>query len=586
MSSTPSSTKKGWFRSRSGTATPTTGADPSLDLSKQLEAANLGKAGDGDEVGDDLAAAVGEELEGDTESESGKFKALLGILRKTLNVKDLTSVRISLPATMMEPIGNLEFWTYHDRPDYFAAIGEQDDELERFLSVLRWTFTKELKYTKHSISKPYNSILGEHFHCYYDVPVLSLHSKSKQPSPTIHLDESPTAEVLTNAGRGSSNNATTAAALKSSPSAASISLPPSARKAESVASSASSIASNRSARSAASASSAATSVGVTDSGTARIVIVNEQTSHHPPISHFWSEARVKGKDGKERTVRCSGVDQLSAKFTGANVKIVPGPSNRGLFIDLPDRNEEYQMTHPTAAVAGLIRAAPYATICDSTFVSVWPLDEEERKKELKDGKKKRLRAIIAYQEESWITRPRFIVDGVVYESFPNEAAGANEATAGEDKRFTRAKQVPKERIVGTLEGNWRGEIKFKKAGESSSITLVDLLPLSVVPKTVAPLEDQDALETRRVWQPVSEALYKKDYSTASREKQRIEQEQRDKAEERKKKGETYRPVFFEPEPDDLSEWDGRPRLTEAGKAVLERDFKADYGGGESAAKTE
>lgn len=107
----------------------------------------------------------------------------------------------------------------------------------------------------------------------------------------------------------------------------------------------------------------------------------------------------------------------------------------------------------------------------------------------------------------------------------------------------------------------------------------------------------------------------RDYSTASKEKQRIEQDQRDKAEDRKKKGETcvaapsfrhsfrlpppppkltscrrpprsYRPVFFEPEPDDLSEWDGRPRLTEAGRAALERDFKADYSGGGSVGKIE
>lgn len=34
----------------------------------------------------------------------GKLKTLLGILKKTLNVKDLTSVRVSLPAQLMEPM--------------------------------------------------------------------------------------------------------------------------------------------------------------------------------------------------------------------------------------------------------------------------------------------------------------------------------------------------------------------------------------------------------------------------------------------------------------------------------------------------
>lgn len=111
---------------------------------------------------------------------------------------------------------------------------------------------------------------------------------------------------------------------------------------------------------------------------------------------------------------------------------------------------------------------------------------------------------------------------------------------------------------------------------TQSITLVDLTPLAVVPKSVAPIPSQDALETRKVWEPVCLALYKKDYSTASKEKQRIEQEQRDKAEERKKKGEGYAPKYFEREPEDVREWDGRPVLTEEGRRVIERDFEASY----------
>lgn len=41
------------------------------------------------------------------DSETGKFKQLMGILRKAINVKDLASVRLSLPANLLEPIGNL-----------------------------------------------------------------------------------------------------------------------------------------------------------------------------------------------------------------------------------------------------------------------------------------------------------------------------------------------------------------------------------------------------------------------------------------------------------------------------------------------
>jgi len=31
----------------------------------------------------------------------------------------MATVRFSLPAQLIEPVPNLEYWTYLDRPDYF-----------------------------------------------------------------------------------------------------------------------------------------------------------------------------------------------------------------------------------------------------------------------------------------------------------------------------------------------------------------------------------------------------------------------------------------------------------------------------------
>ena len=39
---------------------------------------------------------------------------------------------------------------------------------------------------------------------------------------------------------------------------------------------------------------------------------------------------------------------------------------------------------------------------------------------------------------------------------------------------------------------------------------------------------------------------------------------------------SYVPRYFESEPEDLAQWDGRPKLTEAGRQAMERDFKAEY----------
>jgi len=83
--------------------------------------------------------------------------------------------------------------------------------------------------------------------------------------------------------------------------------------------------------------------------------------------------------------------------------------------------------------------------------------------------------------QSWLSKPKFAVSGIIYRSTPNEADGEKEffelETSG-DKRFSKVKQVSKDDIVASFEGNWRGEIKWKKAGESvsdQSISCIDSL---------------------------------------------------------------------------------------------------------------
>jgi hypothetical protein len=80
-----------------------------------------------------------------------------------IGVTDIASVRFSLPAQLLEPTPNLEYWNYLDQPNTFIAIGDSNDEFDRMLEVLRFWFTKDLKYVKGKPCKPYNSTLGEFF---------------------------------------------------------------------------------------------------------------------------------------------------------------------------------------------------------------------------------------------------------------------------------------------------------------------------------------------------------------------------------------------------------------------------------------
>jgi len=60
-------------------------------------------------------------------------------------------------------------------------LGDSDDELERCISVLRFWFTKDLKFIKGRLCEPYNSTLGEFFRCHWDV---------ERPSPASEGDGS------------------------------------------------------------------------------------------------------------------------------------------------------------------------------------------------------------------------------------------------------------------------------------------------------------------------------------------------------------------------------------------------------------
>lgn len=95
----------------------------------------------------------------------------------------------------------------------------------------------------------------------------------------------------------------------------------------------------------------------------------------------------------------------------------------------------------------------------------------------------------------------------------------------------------------------------------------ELLP---VPKTVRPVSIQAEFESRKLWQPVTEAILSKQYNAATRNKQIIEQAQRDVAAERTKKSEQHPVVLFD---DDKRLESGRPALSEKGRQVLEEELR-------------
>lgn len=249
----------------------------------------------------------------------------------------------------------------------------------------------------------------------------------------------------------------------------------------------------------------------------RIVYLTEQVSHHPPVSAFIASC-------PSRSLEMVGIDQISAKVSGMNVRVMPGSFNKGIFVRGTGghaEGETYQITHPTASVNGILRGNFYITVGESTIITC------TGSKQGKDGQQ--LRTVLEYKEESWLGRAHFLCEGVVHTYDPDSTAHLE---------WTKVKHVPRSRVLAQFHGSWKHLIKWKLASEPDSDykPLIDLSQLQAIPKIVRPLETQLPTESRKLWENVTKHLLSKQYSDANRHKYAIEQKQRDDAADRKKKG--------------------------------------------------
>ncbi|KAK0611596.1 hypothetical protein B0T14DRAFT_530727 [Immersiella caudata] len=438
-------------------------------------------------------------------SDGSKLKTFISILRKFIGVADLAAVRFSLPSQLLEPTPNLEYWNYLDSPNAFVAIGTADDPVDRMLEVLRFWFTKDLKYAKGKPCKPYNSCLGEFFRCNWETE-----------------DDAP--RIDTRALREPSQPGSRASSLKSAKL-------------------------SRALGSGGGPASSTVSISQTVANPTkpvRVSYLTEQTSHHPPVSAFYISCPEKG-------LHARGFDQITAKFTGTSIKVMPGEHNLGIFITVERQDHEtYQLTHPAAHLGGFFRGSLSVTVGDMAYVTC---------------PETKLKAILRYYDEGWLGRTTNKVEGIIFRYDPDN----------DDK--VQINEVPEEDIVVRLGGPWKEKVVFTLGSKplashppEEQITIIDIAPLNVAPKVLPPIEKQLPHESLQLWSEVTKAIHSKQFSRATTVKQELEEAQREKAREREKNGETWKPVFFE----QVTDKAGKPELTEKGREVLRRAQVAEW----------
>ncbi|KIP10835.1 hypothetical protein PHLGIDRAFT_125333 [Phlebiopsis gigantea 11061_1 CR5-6] len=436
---------------------------------------------------------------GDT-GESGKIKMIVSLVKKCFGVKDIASMRLSLPASLLEPIPNLEYWHYLDRPDLFAAVNDSEDPFERMIAVLRFTFSKDLKFIHGKVCKPYNSVLGEHFRAHWDVMPVTYPEANRLRPPVQHLYLAPAAaESVYSTMEGSSIKSGVSEASRKSIGARSSgatsrasgsgttrtgtptpSTPATSAIEEQLDAELAHLTLDSNSPSTAqlddeklkglpgNASVSSVQLIEADSPTSSPVVASagprrvrtsyltEQISHHPPVSAYYASC-------PSRQVAMCGIDQISAKVSGTTVRVAPGSCNKGIFLFLENRTgaggerERYHINHPPAHVNGILRGSFYITVSESTIITCtggngWTIPGGRYK-----GTTVGLRAVIDFKEESWIGKPHFAIEGVVHTYDLTDTGNDRDGW----QSWTRVKHVPKERVVASITGSWRHLIKYK-----------------------------------------------------------------------------------------------------------------------------
>lgn len=303
-----------------------------------------------------------------------------------------------------------------------------------------------------------------------------------------------------------------------------------------------------------------------DSKPVLVSYLTEQTSHHPPVSAFTISC-------PERGLSARGFDQITAKFTGTSIRVLPGEHNLGIFVTLDNRDgETYRLTHPAAHLGGILRGTLTVSVSEMAYITC---------------PQTKLKTILNYVEAGWLGRSTNRVEGIIFRYDPEN----------DDK--VNIKDVPEADIVARLGGPWREKVMFtlgpkpmvSKSSSSFSFaspktnfvpqdshppearyTIIDLGPLNVAPKVIPPAEKQLPNESIQLWSGVTEAIHAKQFSKATTVKVELEENQREKARERERTGEVFKPVFFEQAVGN----EGKPQLTEKGREVLARAQKGEW----------
>jgi|SRR5579871_6345962 len=99
-------------------------------------------------------------------------------------------------------------------------------------------------------------------------------------------------------------------------------------------------------------------------------------------------------------------------------------------------------------------------------------------------------------------------------------------------------------VLYEISGKWTEEMWIKNLRTGERELLFNAAGAKHTPCQVRPLEEQEERESRRLWQKVTQAIIKRDQTTATDAKSAIEDRQREETRARDADGVTWHPRYF------------------------------------------
>ncbi|CAO3631037.1 unnamed protein product [Cunninghamella blakesleeana] len=221
----------------------------------------------------------------------------------------------------------------------------------------------------------------------------------------------------------------------------------------------------------------------------------EQTSHHPPITGFMMKNEKAG-------IELNGHTGQKTRFS--TTSLICDQVGQTL-LTLKNTGESYLITSPSLTVNGIWYAAPYVELTGNTFIQGTT----------------GLYATFEFSSKGWLSGEK-----------------------NHFKCYIRKNTAPKDYIY-KIEGQWSNKSTITASGAKKGEPFLDVTELKAPSLNVKPVEEQGEMESRKIWQKVSEAIVQGDTQTAGTEKSKIENQKRSELAEREKNQSAWTPAYFE-----------------------------------------